>query len=177
MAVLALVSCKAVTTKLEHLHDTSPFRGTNEQFQYAGYELHWQNVNDEKSAKNDEFAREFEEHFADIISRRMPKILKGERPVKLMVTVLDFSNPSALEKLLFQNPKIDYSFKFVDASSGEELLSVDRKLTDYRPDTNLPPPSGTGASASISFRIGSNASRLAMSAASDIVGVIRNYKE
>ena len=169
IVVLTLVSCKTVTTKVQHLHDTSPFRATNEEYQYAGYELIWPNADNEENAVDDEFAEEFEADFAEQISARMPNIFKGDRPVKLIVTVLEVSDPGGMERFLFRNPSFEFELTIADASSGEEISSYGNKVTDYAPIAPPPPPGGS----SIAFRIGSNASRLANQTANQIVETVR----
>lgn len=154
---MRLVSCGTAMTRLENLADTSPFRPSNLEFQYAGNELIWQNADDAEdgdSARAAEFRAEFEQHIEEDIPRRLPKILQGDRPVDLVITVLEFSNPNAFERTLFQNPRIKFDLEVRDASSG--------------------PPSPPGG-VSIDFRIGSNASRLANGTVARIIDIMRRH--
>lgn len=170
---MRLVSCGTVMTRLENLADTSPFRPSNLEFQYAGYELIWQNADDAEdgdTARAAEFRAEFEQHIEEDIPRRLPKILQGDRPVDLVITVLEFSNPNAFERTLFQNPRIKFDLEVRDASSGEVIFVYDEKETDYRPV----PPSPPGG-VSIDFRIGSNASRLANGTVARIIDIMRRH--
>lgn len=170
---MRLVSCGTAMTRLENLADTSPFRPSNLEFQYAGYELIWQNADDAEdgdSARAAEFRAEFEQHIEEDIPRRLPKILQGDRPVDLVITVLEFSNPNAFERALFQNPRINFDLEVRDASSGEVIFVYDEKETDYRPVSRSPPDG-----VSIDFRIGSNASRLANGTVARIIDIIRRH--
>lgn len=54
---MRLVSCGTAMTRLENLADTSPFRPSNLEFQYAGYELIWQNADDADDAEDGDSAR------------------------------------------------------------------------------------------------------------------------
>lgn len=88
----------------------------------------------------------------------------------MVITVLEFSNPNAFERALFQNPRINFDLEVRDASSGEVIFVYDETETDYRPV----PPSPPGG-VSIDFRIGSNASRLANGTVARIIDIMRRH--
>ena len=165
--------CGSVSTVHQTIMDaTDEYRQFNTEYSYAGAELHWQEESTESGADDSddilEFRSAFDETFRERMDSGIPDVLRGDRPVKIVVTVSDVYNPGALARgLAFRDPSIEIT-AIVQAASDEEALHAhETKVVDV-----LPPDFSGG----IQFRIGKIPDRLARQAVSDLMSWLRSLE-
>ena len=164
MILISLSACgmpgKAQRALLDAADRNSPH--INTELQYAGFELHWQEVEFEAS---DEFKHIFNQKLGEEMDRRAPKALQGNQPVKIVLMASDVYNPGALARgLAFQNPSIKIRAMVQDISNGKDVFVREFKIADI-----LTPDFST----SIQFRIGRIPDRLALATTGSLIDWLR----
>ena len=168
-----LSACGSVNTVHQTIMDaTDKYRQFNEEFSYAGFELHWREEKTESDADDSddtpEFRSAFDETFGEVIDSRAPEVLRGDRPVKIVVTVSDVYSPGALARgFAFRDPSIEITAVVQTASDEETLHTHESRIVDV-----LPPDFSGG----IQFRIGKIPDRLARQTVSDLLNWLRSLE-
>ncbi len=168
-----LSACGSVNEVHQTIMDaTDKYRQFNTEFSYAGIKLHWREGPVESGAQDSddtpEFRSAFDKTFREEINSRAPKILQGDRPVKIVVTLSDVYHPGALARgLVFRDPSIEITAIVQAASDQETLHAYEAKVVDV-----LPP----NLSGGIQFRIGKVPNRLAGKAVKELMNWLRGLE-
>ena len=170
LATLGLASgCGSLNKVQQAVVDAADDRSRrfSTELAYAGFGLHWPEEETESGVDDpDDFRNAFAKRFGQEMDRRVPKALRGDRPVKLLVTVSDVHTPGALARgLAFQNPSIRITAVVQDDSEEQPLHTKEMKVVDV-----LPPD----FSSTFRFRIGTIPDRLAREAVNDLMDWLRS---
>lgn len=141
------------------LQDSTEKR-VNRDLEYGGYELEWKDIDDSG------FMAAYEEKLAEEMDRRVPRVLQGNRPVRIVVAVSELHNPGALARnLLFNNdPSIRIEVIVQDTDIEEEIYGYRDEIVDR---LQADPHGG------ISFRLQSVPVRLANATVQSLMDKLR----